>query len=64
MGPQVVNLGAHPSPTRWIEVDLRTRPGGLAGAYNSVKEEYWKAIEAGERVGLKLVGDSMAHGSR
>lgn len=56
MGPQVMNLGPHPSPTRWIEINLRTRPGGLAGIYESVKEEYWKAIESGERVELKLVG--------
>jgi hypothetical protein len=54
LGPQVVGQTGIPPPDTWIEIDMRTRPGGLAGVYASVTEQYWQAIEAGKKVGLKI----------
>jgi hypothetical protein len=42
-----------PAPTRWIAVDRDRDARGLPGIYETVRDEYWRAIEAGETVGLK-----------
>jgi hypothetical protein len=54
MGPLVRNQGPRPEPDTWITLDPTARPGGLAGMYKQVKEDYWRAIEEGKKVGLKL----------
>ncbi|MBI4585171.1 MAG: beta-galactosidase [Planctomycetes bacterium] len=45
-----------PPPGVWIEVDRDRDARGLFGIYEAVKDEYWKAVEAGKRPGLRLKG--------
>jgi hypothetical protein len=54
LGPSIRDQGPRPEPDTWIEIDLATRPGGLAGVYAAVKDEYWNAIEKKKTVGLRL----------
>jgi len=39
-----------------IEIDRDSHPDGIAGGYDSVKDEFWKAIEDGLTPGLKTAG--------
>jgi len=54
LGPKIRYQGTRPEPEVIIDLDLRARPGGLAGVYNKVKEAYWAAIDAGKTVGLRI----------
>jgi hypothetical protein len=40
----------------WIEIDRDSHPDGIAGVYDSVKDEFWKTIENGRTPGLKTAG--------
>jgi hypothetical protein len=40
----------------WIEIDRDRYPNGVAGVYNAVKDEFWKAIADGHTPGLKTAG--------
>ncbi|MBP8129278.1 MAG: hypothetical protein KA184_06810 [Candidatus Hydrogenedentes bacterium] len=42
--------------THWIEIDRDAHPAGVAGIYESVRDEFWRLIEAGEGPGLKTKG--------
>lgn len=42
--------------TQWLEIDRDAHPAGIAGIYESVKDEFWRLIEAGEGPGLKTAG--------
>ena len=42
-----------PKPNYWITVDRDADARGLHGIYEKVKDEYWRAIEAGKVVGLR-----------
>ncbi len=47
---------AEPKPapsTQWIEIDRDADARGLPGVYESRQADYWRAVEAGERVGLR-----------
>lgn len=54
LGPKVRYQGPRPEPEVIIDLDLRTRPGGLAGIYAKVKDAYWAAIDTGKTVGLRI----------
>ena len=54
LGPKVRYQGPRPEPEVIIGLDMRARPGGLAGIYDKVKEAYWAAIDAGKTVGLRI----------
>ncbi len=41
------------APVEWIEVDRDRDARGLPGLYESVKDEYWRAIDQGKAVRLK-----------
>lgn len=40
----------------WIEIDRDRHPDGLAGIYDTAKDEFWQAIEAGKTPGLRTAG--------
>jgi hypothetical protein len=42
-----------PPPNYWIAIDRDRDPRGLYGIYEAVKDEFWQAIERGNRPGLK-----------
>lgn len=49
--------GPDPKPIdTWIEFDRDPYPDGIAGAYDAVKDDFWKAIEAGKTPGLRTAG--------
>jgi hypothetical protein len=49
--------GADPKPIdTWIEFDRDPYPNGIVGAYDAVKDEFWKAIGAGKTPGLRTAG--------
>ncbi|NUN98461.1 MAG: hypothetical protein HUU16_20065 [Candidatus Omnitrophica bacterium] len=54
MGPLIKGQGPIPEPEVWIEVDPDSRPAGLPAMYRAVEGDYWRAIEQGKRVGLRL----------
>lgn len=43
-------------PNYWIEIDRDAHPEGLAGVYESVKADFWGAIDKGLTPGLKTAG--------
>ncbi len=46
--------GPSPAPIdRWIVIDRDEHPDGVAGIYDEVKEEFWRAVEDGETPGLR-----------
>ena len=42
-----------PAPNHWISVDRDRDARGLAGIYEAVQAEYWRALSAGQTPGLK-----------
>ncbi len=53
MGPRFLG-GPDPKPVDyWIEFDRDKHPDGIAGVYDEVKDEFWKAIADGRTPGLK-----------
>jgi hypothetical protein len=52
-GPKFVGAPKLQPPDVWIEVDRSHDARGLFGIYNATKNQYWKAIDAGRRPGLK-----------
>lgn len=49
--------GPDPKPIdTWLEFDRDAHPVGIAGAYDAVKDEFWKAIDAGKVPGLRTAG--------
>lgn len=53
-GPRFLELGETPEPEAWIDLPREWVPGGIVGRYELVQEEFWRRIEAGERVGLRV----------
>jgi hypothetical protein len=56
MGPQFINGPDLKPVDTWIEFDRDQSATGIAGAYNAVKDEFWKAIAAGTTPGLRTAG--------
>jgi hypothetical protein len=54
MAPRVKGQGERPEPDTILSIDRSWRPGGLSGMYDEVKEQYWKAIESGKKVALRI----------
>ncbi|MBM4032247.1 MAG: hypothetical protein FJ291_10720 [Planctomycetes bacterium] len=54
-GPKLAAERVIPKPDVWIEIDRDADARGLFGAYEKVKGEFWKAVEAGKVVGLRAV---------
>ena len=52
-GPKFVSAPKPPKPDVMIAIDRDKDARGLFGVYEKVKDEYWKAIEAGKTPGLK-----------
>ncbi len=52
-GPRFLAASKPPAPTQWIGVNRDRDARGLFGIYNAVKDDYWRAVERGARVGLK-----------
>ncbi|MCC7493219.1 MAG: hypothetical protein IT204_12755 [Fimbriimonadaceae bacterium] len=46
-----------PPPTTWIEIDPSSTARGLYGWYETHREAFWKAVEAGQTPGLRLRGE-------
>ncbi|HNR30899.1 MAG TPA: hypothetical protein PKI11_08405, partial [Candidatus Hydrogenedentes bacterium] len=42
--------------TQWIEIDRDAHPAGVAGAYEQVKDTFWRLIDVGEGPGLRTAG--------
>jgi hypothetical protein len=40
----------------WITVDRDAHPDGISGIYDQVKDEFWKAVDAGKTPGLRTLG--------
>jgi hypothetical protein len=52
-GPAFINAPRPPAPDYWISIDRDRDARGLFGIYQSVKDEYFKAIESKKTPGLK-----------
>lgn len=52
-GPRFLSGNDAPEPDALLEVDRDRHPDGVAGVYDSVKDEFWKLWSAGKRPGLK-----------
>jgi len=46
----------------WIEIDRDAKANGVVGIYDSVKDEFWKAIDDGRVPGLKTAGTGTSSG--
>jgi hypothetical protein len=53
LGPKLATPRPRPEPDYWITVDRDADARGLPGIYERVKDEYWRAVEAGKTVGLR-----------
>jgi hypothetical protein len=40
-------------PDHWFEVDRDKHPDGIAGIYDDIREDFWKAVAAGKTPGLR-----------
>lgn len=54
--PKLLATPRHSPPTRWIEIDRDARAEGLFAVYETIRDDFWRATEAGEIVGLKTAG--------
>jgi len=54
-GPKLTAERVAPKPDVWIEIDRDADARGLFGAYEKVKERFWRAVEQGKTVGLRCV---------
>lgn len=54
-GPLLTALGKTPQPTVYLDVDRRRYATGIVGVYAEIKDEYWRLVDAGEVVGLRLL---------
>jgi hypothetical protein len=52
-GPKLTAERTIPKPDVWIEIDRDADARGLFGVYERVKDQFWKAIEAGKVPGLR-----------
>ena len=52
-GPRFLKAAKPGAPDYWIAVDRDRDPRGIFGMYESAKGEFWKAMNAGHRPGLK-----------
>ena len=55
-GPGFLRAPPPPHPDYWIEVDRDQDARGLAGIYERVQVEYWRAVESGRNPGLRWGG--------
>jgi len=56
MGPRFLNGPDSRTVDYWIEFDRDEHPDGIAGVYDKVASEFWKAIEEGRAPGLRTAG--------
>ena len=56
MGPRLLAADPLPPVDHWIEFDRDRHPDGVAGVYDAVRDEFWKAIEQGQVPGLRTAG--------
>jgi hypothetical protein len=52
-GPRFLSAAKPAPPDIWIEVDRDADARGLVGIYETVQEQYWRAIDHGHRPGLR-----------
>lgn len=50
---EFLNMPEPNTPDYWMTIDRDSHPDGVAGVYDTAKNEYWKAMQAGHTVGLK-----------
>lgn len=55
-GPRFLAAPPRPEPDFWIEFDRDAHPSGITGAYDALKETFWKAIADGHTPGLRTAG--------
>ncbi|UCD29527.1 MAG: hypothetical protein JSV03_03335, partial [Planctomycetota bacterium] len=55
-GPKLIEGPSALPVDHWIEFDRDAQADGLPGAYDKVKDEFWKMIDAGRVPGLKTAG--------
>jgi len=49
-----MNMKSAPIPEVWIHYPNDWKPGGIVGAYEEIKEEFWLNVDAGKITGLKV----------
>ncbi|MFA6186402.1 MAG: carbohydrate binding domain-containing protein [Phycisphaerae bacterium] len=52
--PKFKRMGPVPVPEVWVRYPHDWKPGGIAGAYKEIKNEFWRNIDAGKVTGLKM----------
>jgi hypothetical protein len=52
-GPRFLAASKPGAPDYWITVDRERDARGLCGIYEAVRDEYWRAVESGRKVGLR-----------
>ncbi len=55
-GPRLFNYASADPIDHWITVDRDARAEGLTGIYETVQEEFWRALTAGKTPGLRTAG--------
>lgn len=55
-GPEFIGGPSAKPVDHWITFDRDAHPDGISTAYDTVKEEFWKAIDSGKTPGLKTEG--------
>jgi len=52
--PKFRNMGPIPTPEVWMNYPHDWKPGGIVGAYDQIKDEFWHNVESGKATGLRM----------
>lgn len=52
--PKFKKMGPIPTPEAWVAYPREWKPGGIVGAYEQIKDEFWHNVDAGKATGLKV----------